>query len=170
LPRIDFDAIPAHGRVWVFPASRRLTPEETEALLLQVDAFLDGWAAHGAPLRAGRTLVEDHFLLVGVDEDASKPSGCSIDALVNRLEALGETLGVRLVEHTPVWYREGEEVRVVPRAAFRDMARDGAVTLESRVFDTTLTRLAELREQGLERPVGSSWHQRAFFRGIPAQG
>lgn len=168
MPRIDFDALPTHGRVWVFPASRRLDARESEALLRQVDDFLDGWAAHGAPLRSARALLEGHFLLVGVDEDASKPSGCSIDALVNRLEALGETLGVRLVEHGPVWYREAGEVRVVSRAAFRDLAREGAVSLETRVFDTTLTRVSDLREQGLERPVGASWHQRAFFRGTPA--
>ena len=36
--------------------------------------------------------MEGCFLLVGVDEDAEAPSGCSIDALVNRLEALGEQL------------------------------------------------------------------------------
>lgn len=164
MPRIDFDALPEHGRVWVFPASRRLGPEEETALLAEVDAFLDGWAAHGDPLRSGRKLVEGHFLLVGVDEDASRPSGCSIDALVNRLEALATGLGIRLVEHAPVWYRDGEDVRVVSREAFRELAAAGAVSSGTRVFDTTLKRLDELRSRGLERPAAESWHGRAFFR------
>jgi hypothetical protein len=163
MPRIDFDALPDHGRVWVFPASRPLDREESDRLLQEVDAFLDGWAAHGAPLRAGRAWRDDTFLLVGVDEDASAPSGCSIDALVNRLEALGSDLSVRLVEHGPVWYREGDAVRVVSRNDFRKLAAEGAVDLDTRVFDTTLTRLSALRESGLERPARESWHGRVFF-------
>lgn len=164
MPRVAFAQIPQHGRVWVFPASRPMTEAETQALMAQVDAFLDGWAAHGAPLRSGCVLVEDQFLVVGVDEDASQPSGCSIDALVNRLEALGEEHGLTLVEHGPVWYRDGGEVRTVSRDAFRELARTGAVDAETRVFDTTLTRIATFREDGLERPARESWHGRAFFR------
>lgn len=164
MPRIDFDALPDHGRVWVFPADRTLEADEAERLLQEVDDFLDGWAAHGAPLRSGRALREGTFLLVGVDEDASQPSGCSIDALVNRLEALGADLGVTLVEHAPVWYRDGEEIRVVSRPAFRALAGSGDVDSATPVFDTTLTRLAVLREGGLERPARESWHGRAFFR------
>lgn len=169
MPRIDFSALPPHGRVWVFPAHRRLEAHEVEALLREVDAFLDGWAAHGAPLRSGRHLVDEQFLVVGVDEDASEPSGCSIDALVNRLESLGETLEVRLVDHAPVWYRSPEGIRAVSRDVFRAMARGGDVSAETPVIDTTLTRLSVLRDAGLERPARESWHGRAFF-GLPLAG
>jgi len=167
MPRIDFDALPDHGRVWVFPSSRPLTAEEESRLLGEVDAFLDDWAAHGAPLRSAREMRSETFLLVGVDEDASAPSGCSIDALVNRLEALGEELGIRLVDHAPVWYRSGGDVRAVSRPEFRALAREGAVDDETVVFDTTLTRLTELRATGLERPARDSWHGKAFFRKTP---
>jgi len=164
MPRIAFDALPDHGRVWVFPASRRLDEEESARLLREVDAFLEGWGAHGTPLRSGRELREGTFLLVGVDEDESTPTGCSIDALVNRLDALGAELGVRLIEHAPVWYREGDAVRVASRTEFRALAREGAVGPDTRVFDTTLTRLSALRADGLERAARDAWHGKAFFR------
>lgn len=168
MPRIDFEALPEHGRLWVFPASRCLTATDEERLLAEVDAFLDGWAAHGAPLRSGRALVEGWFLLVGVDEDASRPSGCSIDALVNRLEGLGGELGVELVDHAPVWYRAGTEIRRVSREAFRALAREGSVSADTPVFDPSLTRLVQLRREGLERPARRSWHAQAFFRDAAA--
>jgi len=164
MPRIAFDALPDHGRLWVFPASRRLDRKESERLIREVDAFLDTWGAHGAPLRSGRELREGLFLLVGVDEGDSAATGCSIDALVNRLDALGAELGLHLIEHAPVWYRQGDEVRVVSRAAFRTLAREGEVDLDTPVFDTTLTRLSALRANGLERPARESWHGKAFFR------
>lgn len=168
LPRIDFARLPDHGRVWVFPASRRVGAEEAERLLAEVDAFLEGWAAHGAPLLSGRALVEDRFLLVGVDEDASQPSGCSIDALANRLAQLGTSLGVQLLDHAPVWYRDEGALRMASRAEFRALAASGAVGPGTVVVDTTLTRIAQLRGEGLERPARSAWHGRAFFRDAPA--
>ena len=167
MPRIEFQDLPAHSRIWVFPSTRRLDADESQRLLEEVDAFLGGWAAHGQPLRCARSLLEGQFLIVGVDEDAEAPSGCSIDALMNRLEALGADLGVRLVEHSPVWYRDGDAVRVIAREEFRNLARRGAVTLETPVFDTTLTRLRVLREAGVERPARDTWHGRAFFRPAP---
>lgn len=164
MPRIDFDALPDHGRLWVFPSSRPLTEEEMSRLLVEVDTFLDGWAAHGVPLTSGREMRADTFLLVGVDEDASEPSGCSIDALVNRLSALGDELGIRLVDHAPVWYRDADEVRAASRGEFRTLALEGTVDDATVVFDTALTRLSELRATGLERPARDSWHGKAFFR------
>ena len=83
MPRVSFEALPDHGRLWIFPATEALTSAQSDAFLAEVDSFLDGWAAHGVPLRSGRDLKDDRFLVIGVDVDAEAPSGCSIDALVN---------------------------------------------------------------------------------------
>jgi len=164
MPRVSFDELPDHGRLWVFPASRDLSDTEAEACLAAVDEFLSTWSAHGAPLRSGRELLERRFLLVGVDVDAEAPSGCSIDALVNRLRGLGESLGVALIDHAPVWFRDGSALRTASRAEFRDLAAEGKVDADVRVFDTTLTRVDQLRAGRLERPASETWHGRAFFR------
>ena len=165
MPKTSFDALPDHGRLWVFPASRTLDPGDRDALMAEVDDFLDGWAAHGEPLRAARELRDDRFLLVGVDVDASQPSGCSIDALVNRLRALGQALDTVLIEHGQVWYRDADDrIRSVSRAAFRELASAGEVDPDTPVVDTTLTRVSELRSGRLERPARESWHGKAFFR------
>lgn len=170
MPHVAFDELPDHGRMWIFPAGRALTPDERAALLREVDAFLDGWAAHGAPLRSGREMVGDHFLVVGVDEDVEAPSGCSIDALVNRLRALGDDLDVELIRHAPVWYRAADGVRVASRAAFRQLASEGTVGPDTPVFDTSLVRLGDYRKGLLERPARETWHGRAFFKEQVAGG
>lgn len=164
MPRVDFPDLPDHGRLWVFPLSRELKPGETQLCLEVVDAFLDQWAAHGMPLRSARELRDDRFLLVGVDVDAESPSGCSIDALVNRLRALGSDFGVTFIDHAPVWYRTEEGVRTASRAQFRELAAKGIVTLDSKVFDTSLTRVDQLRSGALEVSAAGSWHGRAFFK------
>lgn len=170
MPRVTFESLPDHGRLWVFPAMRDLTEEECEACLSTVDDFLDGWAAHGAPLQSGRELRERRFLLVGVDVDAEAPSGCSIDALVNRLRAFGAELGTSLIDHASIWFREGAAVRSATRAEFRRLASEGKLGADTRVFDTSLTRIDQLRAGALERPASETWHGRAFFSEISSGG
>jgi hypothetical protein len=170
MPRIAFDELPDHGRLWVFPASRDLTDTEARECLGAVDEFLSTWSAHGVPLRSGRELVGKRFLLVGVDVDAEAPSGCSIDALVNRLRALGDAAGLTLIDHAPVWFRDGDTVRMLPRAEFRALATSGALAPDVPVFDTSLTRMAQAREGALERPASESWHGKAFFRAPASRG
>jgi len=163
MPRVPFDELPDHGRLWVFPASRDLTDAEAAESLREVDDFLAAWSAHGAPLRSGRKLVERRFLLVGVDVDAEAPSGCSIDALVNRLRAAGSALGFTLIDHALIWYRAGGEVRAVSRQEFRRLADQGEVTAGVRVFDPTLTKVGQERAGELERSATETWHGKTFF-------
>lgn len=168
MPRVPFSELPDHGRLWVFPLSRDLATPEVATCLDLVDAFLDRWAAHGVPLRSARELREGRFLIVGVDVDAEAPSGCSIDALVNRLRSLGTELSVTFIDHAPVWFRGEGEIRTVSRADFRALATAGDVTSSTHVFDTSLTRVDQLRAGALERPAEESWHGKAFFGKVAA--
>ena len=163
MPRIDFSELPDHGRLWVFPARRELDSEAEASTLRVVDDFLEGWAAHGAPLRSGRELVEGRFLLVGVDVDAEAPSGCSIDALVRRLRELGDAIDAGFIDHAPIWYRDDAAIKSVSRSEFRTLSESGEVTADTPVFDTSLTTVGALREGRLERPARDSWHGRVYF-------
>ncbi len=164
MPRVPFDELPGPGRLWVFPASRSLTDVEARACLEAVDEFLASWAAHGVPLKSGRELREGRFLLVGVDVDAEAPSGCSIDALVNRLRDFGGELRVTLIDHQPVWFRDGTEIRTLSRAEFRALVADGGIGADVPVFDTSLTRVEQARVGELERSATETWHGQAFFK------
>jgi hypothetical protein len=168
MPITSFDVLPDHGRLWVFPSSRDLTDSESEALLRDVDDFLTQWAAHGVPLQAARELVEQRFLLIGVDVDAERPSGCSIDALVHRLRAFGEDQDVRLIDHSSIWYRDETGIESASRVEFRKLAADGAVTPHTHVFDTSLTRVDQVRRGDLEKSAEQTWHGRAFFSELAA--
>ncbi len=164
MPRKPFHELPDPSRLWVFPVSRPLNSQEEDALLGRVDGFLDEWTAHGSPLSAGRDWREGRFLLVAVDESTAPPSGCSIDALVKELKAVGGELGADLLDHAPVWYRENGEVRRVSRPEFKILVEARKVNLDTPVFDHAITRLQELRSGEWEKPAGASWHRRAFFR------
>ncbi len=163
MPRIAFDELPEDARVWIFAAARPLQRTEQDRLLVEVDRFIERWGAHDSPLTAGRELRYDRFLFVAVDQRRVGPSGCSIDALVREMKRLERELEVALVDHAPVAFREGDEIRRVARDEFAALAAAGAVGPETTVFDNTLTRLGDVRAGRWETPVASSWHARAFL-------
>jgi hypothetical protein len=163
MPRIPFDRLPSDARLWIFAAERPLSPDESRGVLAETDAFIDQWTAHGVPLTAGRDLRYDRFLLVGVDERAAGVSGCSVDALVRRMQHLENILRVELVNNAPVLYREGDTIERVSRERFAELAASGTVGPATRVFDNTLTRVGDLQAGKWEVKAGDSWHKRAFF-------
>jgi hypothetical protein len=163
MPRIPFDQLPDDSRLWIFSAARPLSEDERVRVLAEVDSFIDGWAAHGVRLTAGRDVRHDRFVFVAVDERAAGVSGCSVDALVRRMQQLQTALGVELVNNAPVLFRRGGTIERVPRDEFADLATSGSVDLETPVFDNTLTVLGDLRAGRWEVRVADAWHARAFF-------
>jgi hypothetical protein len=164
MPRIPFEQLPLDARLWIFPAERRLSPEESRRVLAEADAFIEQWTAHGVALIAARDLRHDQFVLVGVNERAAGVSGCSVDALVRRMQQLEGALGVELVNNGPVLYREGELIERVSRERFAELVASGTVSLNTLVFDNTLTRVGDLRSGRWEVPAADTWHAKAFFQ------
>ena len=162
MPVVTFDALPDHARLWIFAADRPLTAGESDALLDGVDAFLAQWKAHGHPLTVARDWKYERFLLVGVDEASAGATGCSIDAMVRTLEQLEQALRVHLLDHGPVLFRQDDGIARLTRPAFAELARSGAISADTVVFNNTLTRVGELREGRWESRAADSWHARAF--------
>jgi hypothetical protein len=163
MPRIPFGQLPSDARLWIFASERPLSPDESKRVLDETDAFIQQWAAHGVPLTAGRDMRHNQFVLVGVDERAAGVSGCSIDALVRRMQHLEGVLGLELVNNAPVLYREGDAIERVSRERFAQLAASGTVGPNTRVFDNTLTRVGDLLAGKWEVKAADAWHARAFF-------
>ncbi len=163
MPQIPFSDLPSASRLWIFPAERPLSQEEETEFLARADTFLKGWAAHGMPLTCARDWRYGRFLLVAVDEASEPPSGCSIDAMTRILKELGQDFGMSFVDQGPVLYKEGDHVRRLTRAEFKAKVDAGEITLDTVVFDNSITRLSELEAGGWEKPASASWHKRAFF-------
>lgn len=163
MPRVDFDKMPEDARLWIFAADRTLDDTERDRLLERVDAFLDEWKAHGAPLTAARDWRYGRFLFIGVDEAAAGVSGCSIDALTRDMRALEAEFHTTLVDNAPVMFRDGEAIRRVPRDEFAELATGGSVARDTVVFNNALTTVGQVRAGEWEVPADRSWHSEAFF-------
>ena len=163
----DLFALPDAARLWTFAADRPLAADEAQAVMATVTDFLDRWQSHGRPVPGAVELRDDRFLLVAALLDAEQlnagVSGCGIDQMTRAVDAVAEPHGFGWAGALNVAYRTADgAVRMVPRPAFRRLARAGEVGSETRVFDLTAGTVGALRRQGLERPAASSWHGKAF--------
>jgi hypothetical protein len=157
MPVVHFDSLPADARVWVFASDRPLQGAEAQVLLGEVDAWLDQWKAHGAPLRSARDWRDDRFLAIGVDPTAEQASGCSIDALFRRLQDIERRLDTSLVAGGRIFYRGSDgTARVAKRGDLSRLGAAGELTATTPTFDTSLTDARSWRE-AFERPARDTW-------------
>ena len=158
MPRVSFESLPPSSRVWVFGAERPVIGSAAARLLSVVDEHLDRWNAHGSPLTCARKWTEDRFLTIAVDQSTAGASGCSIDGMFRVLKGLESELGTRLVGGGTVYYRDPSgPVVAVTRDEFSELAADGAVRKDTRVFDTTVPTVGDWNER-FEVETGRSWH------------
>lgn len=159
MPLVPFENLSDASRVWVFAADPSLDEPLAERLVAMVDEFLAKWAAHGQPLTCARDWRDSRFLAVGVDQDASHASGCSIDGLYRKILEFEQETGASLLSRDRVFYRDaGGEVRSASRDEFVDLSSGGSIGAETKVFDTSVSSLGEWRGR-FELPAAGSWHR-----------
>lgn len=168
MPIVDMETMPDTSRVWVFGSDRPLAPGKDQILLKEVDRFLGGWKAHGAPLTVGRSWKHDRFLTIAVDQSTEGASGCSIDGLFRALKALEPQLEASLVTSGCVFFRDQSgNIMCELRDRFSELGSEGKVSPSTQVFDATVTSLGEWRAR-FELKAGESWHAGLLGDGQPA--
>jgi hypothetical protein len=156
-----FPGMPDSGRLWAFGVSQPLDAKGEAHLLSRVEAFVAKWTAHGHPLAAAYHWSRGRFLFIGLDQEVTPPSGCSIDHLVRILAFTGSEIGVEIVGNSPVWFRRADgRPFSVERPVFRALAAEGVVGPDTWVYDLSLTTIGELRAGLFEGPASEHWHAR----------
>ena len=77
------------------------------------------------------------------------------------MKGLQAELGVELVNHAPVLYRDGADIARVSRERFADLVESGSISQETVVFDNTVTTVGAVRDgrwELWELPAANSWH------------
>ncbi len=151
--------MPAHARVWVYKSAEPFTPAELALIADRGAAFTSNWAAHGAPLFATVDVLHMHFLVIAVDEEQAKASGCSIDKSVHFVKQLEHDLGRSLTDRMVVVF----EVDGLPRTCrveeIDDLLDDGVLHADTLVFDDLVTTKGDL-DLRFRTPLKDTWLER----------
>lgn len=156
---VDFNTLPEESRVWIYQANRSFSEVELQEIQSKLDIFVENWTAHGSDLQAGYTVKYKRFIVLGLNQDLNKATGCSIDASVHFIQQLEKEYNVDLMDKMNVSYKQGEYVAYKSLTDFRKMAKDKAVSKKTIVFNNLVNNIAEFNENW-EVPASESWHGR----------
>ena len=151
----------SHSRVWIYQSDRKLTDDETLQIQVQLDNFTRGWTAHNNQLKAMAEVRYNRFMVLIVDETQAGASGCSIDKSVNFMKQLEQQFGINLFDRFNLAYRDGEEIKSVPRQHFEELLKEGKINTETIVFNNLAQNVTELQTKW-EVPFKDSWHIQLF--------
>lgn len=156
-----FAGFPDDARLWVYPLSRPLTPDELGRVTTELSAFVPTWNSHGAPVHGAFEIVEHRFVLIAGYVDAGI-GGCSTDSMVRVMKQLREA-GIDGFDRSLVFFRDAAgKIQTVKRDDFQQLVGKGQVGADTVVFDPTIQSVGDLRRGALETTFARSWHARAF--------
>lgn len=162
---IDFDKLPDTARIWVYQADRPLSDGEVNTIGESLQLALGQWAAHGQPLLASAKVVENRFVIVGVDEGYTLPSGCSIDASVRTVQEIGRQIAADFFDRSVAVQATDGSVQTFALPALKAAVAEGTLTPDTSVFNPLVRTKVELLSDWRIR-AADSWLKR-YFRVIP---
>jgi hypothetical protein len=137
-----FPTLSYNSRVWIYPASRELTLVESEVILNELKPFVQSWDSHGTPLKADVIILENQFVVIGVDEDIESPSGCSIDRSVKKMKELGQQLSIDFFNRLKMVVKNNIEKKTIAYSSLGDYS-------EWNIFNPLVKTVNELNESFL---------------------
>jgi len=156
---IPFDNLPDQARIWIYQSDRRISPEQQELIESALIDFASDWKAHGQPLEASFTVLNNYFVVIGVNEEKAGASGCSIDASFNVMKQITAQTGIDFFNRTLVPFFIDNELRQFELQELKQKFRDGILTQASLTFNTLAETAGTLR-QNWKIPASDSWLKR----------
>ncbi len=157
---VNFDELGDDARVWIFQSPEFLEFEKTEPLSGRFLNFLDGWQAHGNPLKASFKLMYNRFVIIALDEASYQATGCSIDKLTHLVQDLEREMQLSLLDRTQIAYRDTDNgmIDTMHMMNFRAALESGDLDQDSTVFNNLIETKEQLSNQW-ETAVKNSWHR-----------
>ncbi len=150
--------MPAHSRVWIFQADRKLSQEETASIAGAAKDFTNEWTSHKEALKASFEIRYDHFLILMIDEKVLSAGGCSIDESTRFVKSLEKKFGLSFFDRLNLAYWSGGELKIVSRDEFEKKMEKGEINEETIVFNNLVQSKIDL-DTKWEVPLKHSWHK-----------
>ena len=146
----DFHTLPEESRIWLYAAENALSKDQQNYILKVVSEDLKGWNAHQQPLTAGVTILENHFIVIALDESKNSASGCSIDALQNTMQNIEEELTIPLMNRLNIFCDIKGQIVCIPSFKLRSIAK-----ADTSFYDLTILIKSDLKTY--VKPIYKGW-------------
>lgn len=156
---VSFQKIPDWSKLWVFPSSKKIFPQQIESLTIAIENFLETWTNNGENLHCAYKLVYDRFIIITVDTSKTQLNLNTYEALTSFILHLETTLETTLLDRINVWYKQGDYVQFKELNEFKNLIKNKSVSSKTIVFDNMITTKQEF-ETDWEISISESWLSR----------
>jgi hypothetical protein len=151
-----FTSFSPDSKIWIYSASRSLNEIEISEIQLALDAFTSNWTAHGVPLQAKGEILNEHFIVLMVDESIAKVSGCGIDKSVKLLQDFGAKYSIELFNRMLVYFETDKGISIIPLNKTTEVFNAGIIGPETFLFNTLVQTKNEF-ENNRKVKVKDTW-------------
>jgi hypothetical protein len=156
---VPFVKLPDHARIWIFQADKIIEPPQHKIVDNELLAFTTSWSAHGNKLEASYAILEDYFIILGVDEEKNGTSGCSIDLCNQVIKQLEHDTGINFFNRTIVPFEIDGKVKQFSIHELKKKFADQELGENSITFNILAETVGALRHNW-RIPVSQSWVKR----------
>ena len=146
----DFHTLPEESRIWIYAAEDALSNDQQNYILNLISEELKVWNAHKQPLTAGVEILDNHFIVVALDESKNGASGCSIDILQNIIHKIEKELSIPLMNRLNIFCKIEGEIVCIPFLKLGSM-----VKVDTLFYDLTILTKSDLNTY--LKPISQGW-------------
>lgn len=147
---VDFDTLSEDSRIWIYATDQKFNKDQENYILLHISNHLKCWEAHTLPLKAGVTVLENHFIVIALDENKNRASGCSIDTLQNMIKGIERELSIPLMNRSNIFCNVDDLIRCFPLNRLINNTKKDTL-----FYDLTIQKKSEL--SNWLKPIKDGW-------------
>jgi hypothetical protein len=159
---LSFEKMPSYSRLWIYQSDRELTDSEVLAITNILTNFIENWQSHGNTLVSSFELRYNRFLILAVNEELTKATGCSIDKSVELMKAIENEFKISLFDRTKVAYLDNEnKIIVTSLSNLKELVHEQKITSDTIIFDN-LVQIKEQLDSQWKSKASNTWLKRYF--------
>ncbi len=147
------------ARVWVYSSNRFFSKNEVQEIKEHLKSFVDQWTAHSSNLKATADIRFKRHIIIAVDENWEKASGCSIDSSVKFIQRLGEKYGFDGLDRLHYTYMNEGEAQIMAHQDLNEAYENGEINDETLFVNPLVKTWAEYNNAFLTSLKSSFLHK-----------
>ena len=152
----DFNNLSNDSRLWLYGSETILTEDQKRVINQKLTFFLEKWESHQQSLTCSFKILENHFLIIALDESKSGAGGCSIDGLQRLIQELENKLDIVLLNRLNVFCRVDNHIKCYSTSKLKEY-----VDKDTLFYDLTIQKKEQMKDW--LKPISNGWCSRYFY-------
>lgn len=149
------------SKVWVYQSDRELTTDEQNNISQIISQFVADWNAHGKALQGGFEIIENHFIVLWVNEENHAASGCSIDSSVNCIKQIESKFNLNLTDKSIIAFNIAGKIELIHFSKIKEAIKQGKIQEGTIMYDNSVANYNDFTNRW-QIEAANSWAKRFF--------